>query len=715
MRERIAHERPFAEQCKCADRSRRDAQERAARQRAFLAELSPFIWRKNLDYAAISDIHSIKRQIHAHRGHGKIAVAGHNIKLGRGGIREIEFFAQTQQLIAGGRIPLLRRVRTTEALGALEELGWLDAHAREELVSAYWYLRSVEHRIQMVADEQAHTLPEDEEGLKRIALMTGETGTKAFAKKLTDTLRTVEKHYADLFEEAPALTDEAGGNLVFTGDDDDPDTVATLSAMGYRQPSEVIRMVRGWHYGRFPAVRSSQARELLTELTPGLLRAVADSGEPDTTLIAFDKFLSGLPAGIQLFALLKSNPGLRSLLLLILGAAPRLAEIVTRRPHVFDGLIDPTLSETVPDRETLAARLDQMLTQAPDYEAKLNAARIFASEQKFLLGARLIRRTITPAVAGRAFSDLAEVLISAMLDCVSEEFARKHGRIEGARIAILGMGRLGSRELTAGSDLDLIFLYDHAEGADYSDGEKQLAAPQYFMRLIQRLIAAMSAPTAEGVIYELDFRLRPSGNAGPLATHFESFLKYQHGEAWTWEHQALTRARPIAGSPALCKRAEAAIREVLAATDDARKLKKDVREMRTLIDKEKAGDNPFEVKTAKGGLIDIEFIAQWATLTQGVAKTGERPTSVAGMLAAAPEDLVPLADREKLEAALALYDGVLQVLRLCVSETFDPATAPGGLSRMICLLLDLPEIRTVEAHLSETQKSVRAIFNRLLK
>ncbi|MEC9342341.1 MAG: bifunctional [glutamine synthetase] adenylyltransferase/[glutamine synthetase]-adenylyl-L-tyrosine phosphorylase [Pseudomonadota bacterium] len=682
---------------------------------AFLDELAPFVWRKYLDYAAISDIHSIKRQMHAHRGHGEIAVAGHNIKLGRGGIREIEFFAQTQQLIAGGRVPALRCIRTEEALAALTELGWIDAKVREEMISSYWYLRGVEHRIQMVADEQSHTLPDDDEGLKRIALMTGEANAETFASRLTGVLRTVEKHYAGLFEEAPELTDEAGGNLVFTGGEDDPETVATLAAMGYRQPSGVIRMVRAWHFGRFPAVRTAQARELLTELTPGLLRAIADSGDPDATLIAFDRFLSGLPAGIQLFALLKSNPGLAHLLLLILGAAPRMAEIVTRRPHVFDGLLDPTLSETVPDRDTLAAHLERSLRQAPDYESRLNAARIFAAEQKFLIGVRLMNRTITPAAAGHAFSDLAEVLIAAMLECVSEEFAVRHGRIEGASICILGMGRLGSRELTAGSDLDLILLYEHAPEADYSDGEKPLAASHYFMRLIQRLIAAMSAPTAEGVIYELDFRLRPSGNAGPLATHVEAFLKYQHGEAWTWEHQALTRARPVAGAPELRGRVEASIREILHASTDPSRLKKDVREMRALIDKEKAGDNPFEVKTAKGGLIDIEFAAQWATLHLGVDPASDRPTSVAGMLAATPDTMIAAEDREFLLAALADFNGVLQLLRMCVDDAFDPDTAPRGLARMICLLFDLPDIRAVEAHLAETQKTVRSIFDRLMR
>jgi len=686
--------------------------------KSFLKELAPFIWRKYLDYAAIQDVHSIKRQIHAHRGHGEIAVAGHNVKLGRGGIREIEFFAQTQQLIAGGRVPALREIRTVEALAALEREGWIGEGARTDLTEAYWYLRAVEHRIQMVADEQGHTLPEHKEGLKRIALMMGDKDADAFAARLTAVLKRVEKRYAGLFEKAPELTGKTGGrggNLVFTGDADDPATVATLSALGFGKPSEVIKIVRGWHYGRFPAVRTAQARELLTELTPVLLEAVAATGEADATLFAFDRFLSGLPAGIQLFALLKSNPGLLRLMMRILGAAPRLAEIVTRRPHVFDGLIDLNFATGgLRGRKPLAARLAEALARAQDYEARLDAARTFAAEQKFLIGAGLINRTLSPVAAGHAFSDLADVLIAAMLETVLDEFARKHGRVAGAEICVVGMGRLGSRELTFGSDLDLILLYDHAPDAEFSDGARPLAPSQYFMRLIQRLIAAMSAPTSEGIVYELDFRLRPSGNAGPLATHIGSFRKYQRDEAWTWERQALTRARPLAGSAGLRARAEAAIREALSRPVDPKKLAADVREMRALIDKEKAGGNPFEVKTAKGGLIDVEFIAQWAMLRGGTAEAGSRATSIAGQIAAAEPGLIEPADRDVLLAALALYNDVMQLQRLCMREAFDPATSPRGLAQMFCEQFDLPDIRAVEGHLRQTEKAVRAIFNRLL-
>jgi glutamate-ammonia-ligase adenylyltransferase len=677
---------------------------------SFLKELAPFIWRKYLDYAAIQDVHSIKRQIHAHRGHGEIAVAGHNIKLGRGGIREIEFFAQTQQLIAGGRLPQLRKLRTVDALAALEAEGWIDAAARDELSAAYWYLRDVEHRIQMVADEQSHTLPEDKKGLTRIALMMGDRDARRFSERLTRTLKTVERHYAGLFEKAPELT--SGGNLVFTGDDDDPATVETLSAMGFSRPSEVIRSVRGWHFGRFPAVRTAQARELLTELTPGLLEAIAATGEADRTFAAFDRFLGGLPAGIQLFSLLKSNPNLLRMLLLILSAAPRLADTITRRPHVFDAMLEPAFASAMPGQAALAQRLDGALDRASHYEAMLDTARVFAAEQRFLIGARLISGALTPAAAARAFADLAEVMVRAMLERVTREFERRHGRVAGGEICVLGMGRLGSRELTAGSDLDLILLYEHAPDAEFSDGAKPLAASHYFIRLTQRLIAAMSAPTAEGVIYPLDFRLRPSGNAGPLATPLAAFIRYQQEEAWTWERQALTRARVVAGAAEFSARIEEAIRSLLARPSDPARLSADVREMRQLIAKEKATLNPFEVKTVSGGLVDIEFIAQWTVLKSGGGGERGHPTATVDMLRIA-KDLSP-ADQDALVSACRFQSDVQQVLRLCMDEPFVPDTAPPGLAEIVCDTLDMPDIRTVEGALKDHQRTVREIFERVI-
>ncbi|MBZ9996051.1 bifunctional [glutamine synthetase] adenylyltransferase/[glutamine synthetase]-adenylyl-L-tyrosine phosphorylase [Mesorhizobium sp. BH1-1-4] len=680
---------------------------------AFLRELQPYIWRKYMDYAAIADVHSIKRQIHAHKGHGEIAVKGHNVKLGRGGIREIEFFVQTQQLIAGGRFPELRGRETVPMLGQLAARGWITSDARDALADQYWFLRRVEHAVQMVADEQMHTLPEDDEGLERIARMLGFADAPAFASAFRASLQQVERHYAALFETAPELS--AGiGNLVFTGDVDDPDTLQTLHGLGFQRPSDICRVIRGWHFGRYRVTQSAEARERLTELTPALLKAFGQTRRADEALVRFDEFLAGLPAGIQLFSLLQSNPALLKLLATIMGAAPRLAAIITRRPHVFDGLLDPALLTELPDRAYLAARLSAFLEGDRAYEDVLDRLRIFASEQKFLIGVRLLAGSIDPARAGRAFSDLADLTIAAALQAVTAEFAVRHGTIAGGVVSLLGMGKLGSRELTAGSDVDLILLYDHDSDAEDSDGDKPLAPSHYYTRMTQRLISAVSAPTAEGVLYELDLRLRPSGNKGPVATHIDAFKKYQRQEAWTWEHMALSRARPIAGDAGLCGEVEAEVAAVLGQPRDAAKVRAEASEMRAMIEQEKPPRDLWDIKLIPGGLIDLEFIAQVAVIT-GQVEAGPRATGTAEILSRLTPRFANVAIRQNLGDAFALYLALTQMTRLCLTGPFERDDVPPGLSDLLLAVTDLPDFGVLEAHLKETSRKVRKDFDLLLR
>ena len=680
---------------------------------AFLAELRPYVWRKYMDYAAIADVHSIKRQIHAHKGHGEIAVKGHNVKLGRGGIREIEFFVQTQQLIAGGRFPELRGRETVAMLGELAGRGWISPEARDALVRQYWFLRDVEHAIQMVADEQTHVLPADDEGLERIARMCGYADADAFSAAFRESLHEVEGHYAALFESAPQLS--AGvGNLVFTGDVDDPDTLQTLSQLGFERPSDICRVIRSWHFGRYRATQSAEARERLTELTPALLKAFGATRRADEALIGLDAFIAGLPAGIQLFSLLQSNPWLLQLLATIMGAAPRLAQIITRRPHVFDGLLDPQLLSELPDRRYLSDRLDAFLETTRAHEEVLDRLRIFAAEQKFLIGIRLLSGTIDARRAGKAFSDLADLTIGRALRAVREEFAVRHGTVPAARVALLGLGKLGSRELTAGSDVDLILLYDHDPDALESDGDKPLAPAAYFARLTQRLIAAVSAPTAEGVLYEIDMRLRPSGNKGPVATHMESFAKYQCGEAEIWEHMALTRARPLAGDATLIEAVEAEVAAILALPRDPATVRREAASMRTLIETEKPAADLWDIKLAAGGLIDLEFIAQVAVLTGQM--TGEtRLTATADVLAALAPDFADAETRDAMVAAHALYGMLTQLIRLCLTGALDRKDVPPGLADILARGADMPDLKVLEAHLAETEKSVRARFEAIMR
>ncbi|RUV53941.1 bifunctional [glutamine synthetase] adenylyltransferase/[glutamine synthetase]-adenylyl-L-tyrosine phosphorylase [Mesorhizobium sp. M5C.F.Ca.IN.020.29.1.1] len=680
---------------------------------AFLKDLQPYIWRKYMDYAAIADVHSIKRQIHAHKGHGEIAVKGHNVKLGRGGIREIEFFVQTQQLIAGGRFPELRGRETVPMLGQLAARGWITADARDALARQYWFLRRVEHAVQMVADEQIHILPEDDEGLERIARMLGFADAAVFAEAFRAALHQVERHYAALFETAPELS--AGiGNLVFTGDVDDPDTLQTLQRLGFQRASDICRVIRGWHFGRYRVTQSAEARERLTELTPALLQSFGQTRRADEALMRLDEFLAGLPAGIQLFSLLQSNPALLKLLATIMGAAPRLAAIITRRPHVFDGLLDPALLTELPDRAYLSGRLAAFLEGDRDYEDVLDRLRIFASEQKFLIGVRLLAGSIDPARAGRAFSDLADLTIEAALQAVIAEFALRHGRIAGGTVALLGMGKLGSRELTAGSDVDLILLYDHDTDAEESDGDKPLAPSHYYSRMTQRLISAVSAPTAEGVLYEPDLRLRPSGNKGPVATHVDAFKKYQRKDAWTWEHMALSRARAIGGDQTLCTEAEAEVAAVLALPRDSPKVMAEASEMRTMIEKEKPPRDLWDIKLIPGGLIDLEFIAQVAVIT-GKVEAGRRITGTAEVLSRLAPDFAEVQVRQELCDAYALYLALTQMTRLCITGVFERDDVPPGLSDLLLAVTDLPDFGVLEAHLKETSQKVRKDFDLLLR
>ena len=592
---------------------------------AFLKWLTPFIWRKNLDFAAIQDIHSIKRQINAQRGRTGVFLPGHNVKLGHGGIREIEFFAQTQQLIWGGRVPELRLTRTEETLGKLTECGQIEPQVRDDMIAAYRYLRWVEHRLQMVDDQQTHSLPEDMSQLADTATFLGYDDITAFSSELTGHLEKVETHYAGLFNDAPSLSvaspegEEFIGNLVFTGGDSDPETIKTIESLGFKNASAVDATVRGWHHGRYRAMRSSRARELLTEFFPVLLKALADTPDPDATFNRLDGFLSGLPAGVQLFSMFSLNPGLLDLVAEIMGGAPRLADHLARRPQVLESVLTSDFFAPPPDIDAMHLELEQKLGQANHFEDVLVICRRWANDLRFQVGVQSLNGRIDPRASAWVLSDIAEVAISKLHAKVEEEFAIKHGHIAGSELVVIGMGKLGSREMTPESDLDLVFVYnvpdeDLVDGAASSDGIKPLHPTQYFARLSQRLINAITAQTSEGMLYEVDMRLRPSGATGPIASSLTSFVLYHEQESWTWEHMALTRARIIVGPAELGDKIETAIKDVLTRKQDLEKLLTDVAEMRERIDREHHTDFIWDVKHLRGGLVDVEFIAQYLQL-----------------------------------------------------------------------------------------------------
>ncbi|PWC54617.1 bifunctional [glutamine synthetase] adenylyltransferase/[glutamine synthetase]-adenylyl-L-tyrosine phosphorylase [Azospirillum sp. TSO22-1] len=640
--------------------------------RAFMRFLEPFVWRRHLDFAAIQDIHSIKRQINAHKGHREVTVNGHDIKVGRGGIREIEFFAQTQQLIYGGRDIRVRPSPTLKAIEALCEVGRVEPAAVEELTRAYNYLRRVEHRIQMTEDRQTHQVPADDRGVEHLARFLGYDESDAFRADLLATLGLVEDRYAELFEEAPSLSSNTG-NLVFTGTDDDPGTVRTLSEMGYQDPSRVISVVAAWHRGRYRATRSARARELLTELVPGLLQAFARTPVPDTALMNFDGFLEKLPAGVGLFSLFYANPALLELVAEIMGNAPRMAEVLSRNPSLLDAVLTPDFFDALPGQDVLTPEWARVVSAARDFEDSLALARRWTNDQRFRAGIHMLRNITDGDRCGPFLADLADVVVPDIAARVQEEFARRHGTVPGSAWVIVAMGKLGSRQLTLTSDIDLIVVYESAPAATMSDGAKPLSAGEYYIKLTQRLTNAITAPMGDGRLYEVDMRLRPSGNAGPLATSLESFVKYQQQDAWTWEHMALTRARVLGVRTPFAEKVEAAIRDALVRPRDPDKLLWDVADMRRRIDKEFGTDNPWNVKYHRGGLIDIEFIAQYLQLRHAAEHPAVLSIGTANALkAAAANGLLDAAVAGDLEAALRLWRRVQGFLRLTTDGVLDP-------------------------------------------
>jgi len=689
--------------------------------RQFLARLQPYIWRKYLDFAAIQDIHSIKRQINAHRGGGKIAVAGHNVKLGRGGIREIEFFAQTQQLIWGGRQPELRRRGTLEALAALTALGHVAENTRRDLADSYFFLRRTEHRLQMINDEQTHSLPDHREGLEEIAAFMGFDDALTFGAEVERHLRQVETHYARLFEDAPQLaaTGTVAGNLVFTGSEADPETIRTLAGLGFKSPETVDAAVRGWHHGRYRAMRSARARELLTELMPVLLSAFAKTADADATLRNFDSFLSALPAGVQLFSMFHANPQLLELVAEIMGGAPRLAQHLSHKPTILDSVLSGDFFDAPPPRDALQEELERLLSSAEALEEALEVARRWAHDRQFQVGVQLLRRFLPPRAAAAAFSNIADAALRALHPVVEAEFVRHHGRFAGAGMLCIALGKLGGREMTPTSDLDLIFVYDTPPESDASDGPRPLPPSQYFARLSQRLINAVTAQTAEGRLFEVDMRLRPSGAKGPIASSLKAFVQYHEEAAWTWEHMALTRARVVFGPDDLWRRVEAVIRQTLTRPRNPDVLLRDVADMRTRLDAEHHSDFVWEVKHMRGGLVDIDFLAQYLQLRH--AHTHPQilsPNTRTALQALRDNGLLAASIADALIEATDLWQGIQSVLRLTIEGIFRLEREPEvteGLEKTLAAVGAAADVTALKEKIRSTAATVYGHFRDLIE
>ncbi|WP_090519892.1 glutamine-synthetase adenylyltransferase [Paracoccus isoporae] len=646
----------------------------------FLTDLRPFVWRRHLDFAAIQDAHDMRLRIRDHKGlGGKLSIPGHNMKLGQGGIREIEFFTQTRQLIAGGRDPDLRRRGTVEALEALAEKGWVPADIAEELAEHYRAHRDIEHRIQMVNDAQTHELPKDEDGLENIALMMGEADLSRWSDRLRERLERVE-----------TLT-----NAFFA-----PSEAAPLPEIS--EASQKI--IDGWD--AYSALRSTRAQQIFRRIKPELIGRMNRAAHPEEALSRFDGFLQRLPGGVQLFSLFEANPSLIDLIVDICATAPGLAAYLGRHPEVLDAVLGGSFFAPWPGGEaltdTLSRRLRQRMTARDGgYEQALDEARRWAHEWQFRIGVHHLRGLSDAAQVGREYADIADAAITALLPLVSEQIAEKHGAPPGRGAVVLGMGSLGAQRLNAASDLDLIVIYDAAD-AEETDGRKPLAPRAWYSRLTQSLITALSAQTANGRLYEVDMRLRPSGRQGPVATSLQSFTSYQMDEAWTWEHLALTRARVIAGcgadAVALGDEVEAARLDVLQRRGSDDRVIPDLAGMRARIFAAKAPDGAWEAKTGRGRLQDIELLAQSFALRG--ADPARRMT--AQLRAGARHDLLSKDDMETLLTADRFLWRLQAAGRLISEKALDMDRLGAGGQEFLLRETATEDLDALAARLAET-------------
>ncbi|WCL52777.1 bifunctional [glutamine synthetase] adenylyltransferase/[glutamine synthetase]-adenylyl-L-tyrosine phosphorylase [Gimibacter soli] len=673
----------------------------------FLASLSSWIWRRTIDFAALADIAAIKNQINRHYGQQELSFEGYNVKLGQGGIREVEFYTQVHQLLFAGRHPSLILRGTLEALDALVAEELIEPEIRDTLAAAYIFLRTLEHRIQMVNDDQTHEIPTEPDDIARLATFCGFASPAELKDALFDHTRAVKAIY-DAF-------------LPQSADDEDartkPEAIeATLTELGYSDVPSIAAIIDGWRRGRYRALKNDRSKNLMKKLLPRLVDAFAATDAPSAALTRFDQFIEQLPAGVQLFSLLDANPSLFKLLARVMGLAPALAETLAKKPSLWDAVLDPDFFMPVEEEDELAAILKSMLRRAKDYQDILDIARRFVADYRFRIGVHGLEGIAGVEECAHALARVADVTLKALVPAVSEEFARRHGHFPGGSLAVLAMGKYGGGALTQTSDLDIVFLYDVPDMNAQSDGDRPLMPSQYFSRLCQNIITAITALTPEGRLFEVDTRLRPSGNQGPIVVTLKTFSDYYTEAAWTWEHMALTRARVVIASDAFGKAITSTIHGVLTAPRDGIALKAAVADMRLRLAKEFGTVNLYSVKHVRGGLVDIEFIGQYLMLREGARHTGVFiPELMAAFDRLTDCGALDAADAATLKDAYVLQHHLQSIFRLCLGKSpADDAEISAGLRDILTTALGIPCFDDLKASLARTQAAVYALYQSML-
>lgn len=653
-----------------------------------LATLRPFVYRRYLDYTALDSLREMKAMIAAEVARRDMA---DHIKLGPGGIREIEFLVQSLQLIRGGHEPGLRKRSLLAALPALVEAGHFSPAVAEAMRAAYLFLRRLENRLQMMADQQTHRLPDDSLCRQRIALGLSYPDWSALAAQLQVHRDRVSEEFSRLLAPQPSAPEKASSLDLYWAGLPDADGSDALAGLGFADAPAADAALRS--FAGAPATRSMSPRgqERLRRLMPTLLHGLHDVEDPDRCLGRLLELLQAVVRRSSYLALIEERPGLRQRLLSVLSRSALLSDRLSKHPLLLDELIEGGASNAPLSAQSMADELGRLLRPAmlDDPEEALRVLNVFRHAVSFRIALATLDDAQAPADSARQLAWLAETVVRATLHLAEHEFTRQHGPAPGAGLAVIGYGSLGGEELGFGSDLDLVFLYD-ADPSAVSDGPRPLEAPRWYARLTQKLVGLLGTRTPSGRLYETDLRLRPDGAGGLLVSSIESFRAYQAERAWTWERLALVRARAVAGADSVCAAFEQARVEALAQPRDATQVFADVltmrRKMRQSLDR--STDTRFDLKHGPGGLVDLEFLVQATLLVAAHA----HPTLCR---ARASDDLI-----EAMRQAGQLDDATASVLTAAHATLLRAALA--------CTLDRLPRLVAADADIAAARAHVRA-------
>ncbi len=698
-----------------------------------LARLEPFVYRRYLDFGMIEDIMLMKQKIDA--GLNRTRDGELNLKLGQGGIREIEFFIQAQQLVNGGKNRILRERNSLKALALLGEQGLVRAKDVAALQQAYRFLRQVEHRIQIVQERQTHSLPTREDEMRALARRCGFPETQEFSDYLDRQRDIVSQAYRDLFHTIEPLEAARPEVSLIFDPEADPDLVKDLlEEKGFSNPDAAYTSLHTLH-GDLPERRlTERGRRYLEQLAPLLLAEVLDSPNPDQALNNLEAFLNRLHSRTSFFALLAENPEIVKLLVALFGSSQMLSRMFIQRPELLDTMVSRACAVSIKPQQQMADELSAQMNETDSYEEKLEILRRFRNEEFLRIALNDLHGELGQGEITRQLSWLAEVCLGQAIQMARLELIPRFGLSflanspdQEVAFAVIGMGKLGGFELNYHSDLDIIFIHEGAGTTRPVDGTdpqrfRQLTSQEYFARLAQRIISALTLVTREGIAYKIDTELRPSGNQGPLVTGLDTFEVYHRETAQPWERQSMTRARMICGPPEFLQRCQTLIEELTFGRDLPDNLAAEICRLRQRMEKEIARESRerINIKTGRGGMVDVEFLTQYLQLVHGRKYPQLHCQNTLQLLKEMISlQLLDAADGETLLTGYKTLRRLENKLRLLYDQSMNELNASGTNLRRIARSLGYekqagpPENQLMEDYHRITE-NIRAVFERYL-